>query len=308
MNLRQSGMALPMVLWTIALLTGIALLLAGIIEGWITEETRAGKLFKARQQALSGVAVAMSSAVSPGDPLLRKTSHGGDEGYNVEIKDESGLVNPNAWLGTNADHRDLFARLFTSWGLDKNSCDTADDGLYDWQSPSPFKSLHGAKGPDYEAAGLSGFPPGAPFVSPEEMSLVIGFDPVMKAKPEWQSYFTTYSSSTNGINLLYTPKNILTDLLGLSPAQADTWISLRNGKDGVEGTDDDFGGKPPSDTATALGLMGLTHPSQNLLSALTASPWGSIRRIESTGLCNGVKYRIIVIVGSDGPVLGWSEK
>ena len=38
----QSGMALPMVLWTIALLTAVTLLLAGIIEGWITEETREG--------------------------------------------------------------------------------------------------------------------------------------------------------------------------------------------------------------------------------------------------------------------------
>ena len=57
---QESGMALPMVLWTITLLAGIVVLLVGVLDGWISEESRSGKLFKARQQALSGIAIAMS--------------------------------------------------------------------------------------------------------------------------------------------------------------------------------------------------------------------------------------------------------
>jgi hypothetical protein len=144
-----------MVLWTIALLTSISLLLAGVIHGWILEETRSGKIFRARQQALSGIAVATNASITPGDPLLEARSADGEEGYSVTIKDESGLINPNYFLTQAPDRRDLFKRLFASWGLDINQSDAAADGLYDWQSPSPFRSLHGAKKAEYESSGMS---------------------------------------------------------------------------------------------------------------------------------------------------------
>jgi len=303
---KESGMALPMVLWTITLLAGIVILLVGVLDGWISEESRSGKLFKARQQALSGLAIAMSPTLKPGDPILKHSNSEHSEGYSVVMKDEGGLINPNAWLGGTPDHRDLLQRLFTSWGLDMNQCSAAADGLYDWQSPIPFRSLHGAKQAEYEAAGQKGLPPGTAFLSPEEMSLVLGFEPVMHAKPDWSAYFTTYSG-TNGINILYAPKGILKDLLGLSDPQADAWITLRNGKDGIEGTDDDFNGKPPPDIPSTMRLMGLRNVPSNIASVFTIASWGSIRHIESTGFFNGVKHRITVVT-SGGSLLGWSEQ
>jgi len=303
-------MALPMVLWTIALLTSISLLLAGVIHGWILEETRSGKIFRARQQALSGIAVATNASITPGDPLLEARSADGEEGYSVTIKDESGLINPNYFLTQAPDRRDLFKRLFASWGLDINQSDAAADGLYDWQSPSPFRSLHGAKKAEYEASGMSGMPPGAPFVSPEEMALVIGFGPVMKAKPDYRSFFTTYYNGP--INILRVPKGILTDLLGLAPPQADAWLTLRAGKDRIEGTEDDI---KPTDINEAVGLMGVNAAQRNFLLA-ACGVTGGIRRIECTGFCYGVKHRITVIYEAastenpqvGGSMLGWSEQ
>lgn len=305
-----SGMALPMVLWSIALLTGIVLLLAGIVEGWVNEETRSGKLFRARLQALSGVAVAMNPGVPPGDPLLDQRSKDGSEGYQVDIKDESGLINPNYYLSQSPDQRSVLDQLFTAWKLDKNSSDAAADSLYDWQSQSPFKSLHGAKKEDYESAGLSGLPPGLPFASPEEMELVIGFDTVMQAKPDWLTYFTTYYIGP--VNIMKAPKNILVELLGLTPAQATAWIALRAGKDGIEGTDDDL---KPTDLTNAITLMGANAAQAAVMSKI-CTIGGSVRRIESTGFCNGVKYTITVVapVGATQnaqatpAVLGWSEQ
>jgi len=306
MHKYRSGMALPMVLWTIALLGGIVILLAGVVEGWISEETRNGKIFQARQQALSGIAVAMVPSVKPGDPILQKSILDGTEGYKVVIKDESGLINPNVWLSATPDHRDLFKRLFGAWGLDINQCDAAADGLYDWQSPSPFRSLHGAKQPEYEAAGQLGLPPGAPFLSPEEMSLVIGFGPVIQAKSDWKNYFTTYY--TGKINVLRAPKAILTDLLGLTPAQADAWITLRNGKDGIEGTDDDLQPGTIQDAATLMGA----NAAQRALLEDTCAITGNTRRIESTGYCNGINHRITVVLGGSSTagssLLGWWEQ
>lgn len=303
-------MALPMVLWTIALLTGIALLLAGIINSWIIEETRVGKLFRARQQALSGVAMAMNPGIIPGDPLLHSKAKDGEEGYSVVIKDESGLINPNHFLSRVPDRRDLLKRLFAAWGLDMNQSDAAADGLFDWQSTAPFRSLHGAKKAEYDAAGLAGMPPGAPLVSPEEMSLVIGFDPVMKARPDYRSFFTTHFNGP--VNVLHAPKGVLTDFLGLTPLQADAWITLRAGKDGIEGTADDV---KPEDLPKAVTLMGVNGPARSLILE-SCGMTGGVRRIESTGFCNGVRHRITVICGeppSENPqaaaaVLGWSEQ
>jgi hypothetical protein len=303
-------MALPMVLWTIALLAGITLLLAGIVQGWITEETREGKQFRARQQALSGLALAMNPKVDPGDPLLRYHSADGEEGYSVLMKDESGLINPNSLLGAAPDRRDLLGKLFAAWGLDAITEETAADGLYDWQSSSPFKSLHGAKSSEYAAEGQAGFPPGSPFISPEEMALVLGFDPVMQAKTDWRSYFTTHYIGK--VNILHAPKSILTDFLGLTGEQADQWIALRSGKDGIDGTKDDLKVDTIGRAVTLIGCNGAQRAM--ILDACGIS--GSVRRIESTGFCYGVKRRISVILAggstddaqAHGNLLEWSEQ
>jgi hypothetical protein len=302
------AMALPMVLWSIALLTAVTLLLAGVVNGWIEEESRAGKGFQARQQALSGLAVAMNPRIYPGDPLLNQGS--GEEGWSVKIFDESGLINPNYFLGGHPDRRDLLRQLFNVWKLSPDLAEAAADGLYDWQTPSPFRSLRGAKKQEYEAAGYAGLPPGAPFVSPEEMELVIGFAPVMQAKPEWKSYFTTYYPGA--VNLLHAPRRILTDLLGLTPSQADAWIALRNGKDGIEGTEDDVN---PGSMEKALALLGAGGSQRRLISD-SCTLGGSVKRIESTGRWHGVTRRIVVVCAegsgnnppSPGAMLGWSEE
>lgn len=299
-----------MVLWTIALLAGVALLLAGIVQGWITEETREGKQFRARQQALSGLAVAMNPKVDAADPLMNFRTPDGGEGYSVVIKDDSGLINPNSLLGATPDHRELLEQLFSNWGLDTASVETAGDGLYDWQSSSPFPSLHGAKKEAYNAIGRAGFPPEAPFTSPDEMALVLGFAPVMQAKPDWRSYFTTHYRGK--VNILHAPKTILTDFLGLTPQQADQWIALRSGKDGIDGTSDDLKVDTVSHAADLIGC----NASQQTFILNTCGVSGSVRRIESTGFCYGVKRCISVILAGGstdgaqvgGNLLGWSEQ
>lgn len=299
---RERAMALPMVLWAIALLTAVTLLLAGVINGWIEEESHAGKAFQARQQALSGIAIAMNPGIRAGDPLLNQGSK--DEGWSVVLTDESGLINPNHFL--RPDQRGLLKQLFANWKISRDLAEAAADGLFDWQSPSPFKSLKGAKKEEYQTAGYAGLPPGAPFVSPEEMELVIGFSPVMLSKPDWRSYFTTYYQGP--VNLMHAPKRVLTDFLGFTPNQADAWIALRNGKDGIEGTDDDL--SPPSDVPTALRYAGVAANSMIQQAATTR---GSVRRIESTGRWHGVNHRIVVVSAvpsAQGPssMLGWSEE
>ena len=302
---RSQAFALPMVLWTIAFLTALILVAVTAVSTWLDESTHAEKVFRARQQALSGVAIAMNIAVPPDDPLLTKgdpkTNQG--EGYTVEITNDGGLINPNLFLQS-SDRSFFFQRLFTAWNVSEEDQEAASDGLYDWISPTDLRSPHGAKRAEYEAIGLEGFPPNTFLKDAGEMAMVIGFRPVIKAKPHWKNYFSTFNPGK--INVKAAPPEILVDLLGITPEQADAWIKVCAGPDGIVGTADD----PPINSLQDAGkLMGLNDQQQ-----IPLNRWfnltSTIRRIDSTGNCYGVKHHIIVIMrnATSNAMLSWQEQ
>ena len=139
---RRSAMALPLVLWSIAFLAGLVVLVAGAVGDWLTEEARAERVFRARQMALSGVAIGLNPAIRPGNPLLRRGSKE-TEGFEVRLSDEAGKINPNYWIAKK--NREIFNRLFASWGVSPARCDAAIDGLTDWIDADDFRSPAGAE-------------------------------------------------------------------------------------------------------------------------------------------------------------------
>lgn len=301
----QEGFALPMVLWSIALLTVLVMMALGTVNRWIEEATVAEKTFRARQLALSGLAIAMNQTVVPNDPILTKGNPKSDQGesYTVEITNDAGLINPNYFL--NQDDRILFFQaLFNAWNVSESDQEKAIDGLYDWQSPTDLRSAHGAKRGEYEAIGLEGYPPNAPFLDAREMAMVIGFAPVMKAKPNWKKYFSTYNPGK--ISLRAAAPEILMDLLGMTREQAESWITLSAGPDGIIGTEDDL---PLNSLDDAAKLMGLSSQQQvKLNSWFTLS--GHVRRIDSMGNCNGTIHHIMVIMRdiASNAILSWQEE
>lgn len=96
----RDGFALPIVLWTIALLTVLVMMALGAVNRWIDEASVAEKTFRARQLALSGLAIAMNQNVAPNDPILTKGDPKSNQGesYTVEITNDAGLINPNIFL------------------------------------------------------------------------------------------------------------------------------------------------------------------------------------------------------------------
>jgi hypothetical protein len=302
---RQSGFALPIVLWTIALLTVLVMMALGAVNRWIDGASLSEKTFRARQLALSGLAIAMNQNVAPNDPLLTKgdPKNNSGESYTVEITNDAGLINPNIFLkGT--DHVFFFQALFNAWNVKEADQENAIDGLYDWQSPTELRSAHGAKRGEYEAIGLDGYPPNTPFIDAREMAMVIGFAPIMKAKPNWKKYFSTYNSGK--ISLRAAPAEILTDLLGITHEQAETWIQLSAGPDGIIGTEDDL---PLNSLDEAGKLMGL-NPQQQLKLNSWFTISGNVRRIDSKGNCNGTIHHIMVIMrdGTSNSILSWQEE
>ncbi|MFI0348363.1 MAG: general secretion pathway protein GspK [Chthoniobacterales bacterium] len=303
---KPRAFALPMVLWAIAFLTALILMVAGSVNNWLKEESHAERVFRARQMALSGLAIAMNTNISPNDPILTKGDPKSKEGesYWVQVTSESGLINPNLWL-QKPDHRTPFQVLFGHWNISEEDQESAIDGLYDWQSATPLRSPHGAKADNYEALGLEGYPPNAPFVDAREMAMVIGFAPVMKAQPKWKNYFSTYNPGTININVC--DKDILTDFLGITPDQADAFIKLRKGPPNAA----------PSLTNNGLSITNLLEaeqviglsPTQNNILLNYFGISGNVRHIDSIGTCNGVVHHIIVIMAGIGNnILSWQEE
>ena len=297
----RRALALPLVLWSIAFLAGLVVLVAGVVGDWIEAETRAEKTFRARQLALSGIAVGLSPQVKPGDPLLKNGSRGA-EGFEVKLSDESGKINPNFWITQN--NRDIFIRLFESWNVDGQLRDEAIDGLVDWVDADDFRSLHGAERGEYEAAGRPGFPANRPFLNIREMEAVLGMEGVLAAHEDWRSLFTVWHNGK--INLQYAAQPVLEALAGLTPEQCRALFELRAGPDGIEGSEDDV--KFESIEAAA-GLIGANGRALEALEAFFDVS-GSVRRIESTGFCNGIQHKIVVISSenSGGQIMNWEEE
>ncbi|HLB33550.1 MAG: hypothetical protein A3F67_06040 [Verrucomicrobia bacterium RIFCSPHIGHO2_12_FULL_41_10] len=299
----SSAFALPVVLWTIAFLAGLIMLVVGSVNSWLDEEGHAERVFRARQMALSGLAIAMDKNIQADDPILTKGDPKSREGesYSVEIGNEAGLINPNYLIMPSK--RPLFQQLFQNWGVSEKDQESAIDGLYDWISPTELTSPHGAKRAEYEAQGKEGFPPNSLFLDAREMAMVIGFGPVMKAKPTWRNYFSTFNPGR--INILTCGANILVDVLGITPEQADAWVKLITGANSASGKE------PPhisniDDVADLIGVTAAQRTMMHQYFRLT----GDIRHIDSKGTCNGVSHHIIVVM-TDGPkgfLLKWQEE
>ncbi|MEI6279987.1 MAG: hypothetical protein WCQ16_11500 [Verrucomicrobiae bacterium] len=295
------ALALPLVLWSIAFLAGLVVLVAGVVSNWIGDEARAERVFRARQLALSGVAIGLNPAVKPGEPLLRS----GDketEGFEVRLSDESGKINPNFWIGQN--QREIFIRLFDAWGVDPKERDAAIDGLVDWIDADDFRSLAGAERGEYEAAGRLGFPANRPLLSIREMEAVLGMDRVLASHEDWKEDFTIWHNGK--INLQHAGEPVLTGLAELTSEQCRALFELRAGPDAIEGSEDDV---KLESLEAAAGLIGAGSRQLELLKEFFDIS-GGVRRIESTGFCAGTKHRIVVIAPENGggQVMSWEEE
>lgn len=295
------AIALPLVLWSIAFLGGLVILLGGVVGDWLEGESRAERRFVARQMALSGIALGLNPALKPGDPLLRSGSSDG-EGYEVRLENEASKINPNFYIENG--NRPAFSRLFEGWGVKPEEADAAIDGLKDWIDGDDFLSLKGAERGEYERAGRPGYPANRPLRHIREMESVMNLAPVLAAKENWQDYFTIWY--TGKISIQHAKEPMLAELAELTPVQIQSLLEVRAGLDGVEGTDDD--GKIESIESAAAILGADSRQREALLNFFDTS--GDIRRIESTGFCQGVRHKIVVVApaGSPGQIMSWEEK
>ena len=219
----QSGIALLMVLWMLALLSVIA---GSLVFSSRTEMLMAGNtaaLAQAEAAADAGVYKAIHELARPqtdlkrwkGDGLTHLwTFHGAE--LRVTILDES------AKMDLNAAPVVLLKGLLNA--LAEPDADALADAVLDWRDADDLRSLHGAEKADYAAAGRDYGPANAPFETTEELRQVLGMsdDLFRKLEP-----LVTVHSRQPGINAAVAPREVLLALPGATAEQVDSFLEQR---------------------------------------------------------------------------------
>lgn len=177
----QSGVALMLVLWVIALLTIIAVALTAAQR---TESTLAGNQLAAarfRAVAEAGVSFAVLNLLATPpvlddevdlwapDGAARLWTFGGE---TVEIR----VFNEASRIDLNKAPKDLLVALTAALELPEDESSALADAIEDWRDTDDLTQLNGAEDGDYEDAGRSYGAKDGPFDSVEELQQVLGVD------------------------------------------------------------------------------------------------------------------------------------
>jgi general secretion pathway protein K len=193
MTSRQRGFALLIVLWSMALiaLIGTEVTAAGHGETRLATNLRAsavaeaaadGAVYEAIYHLLDG-----SSAHWPPDGAVRRVQLP-QAAVDVSMADEGRK------LTLNNSSLPLLRGLIHAIGADPATVLTLADEIADWRSPSNSPLPHGAKAPQYRAAGRDYGPPNQPFRSVDELALVLHMTPEILAR--LRPYVSPYVEST----------------------------------------------------------------------------------------------------------------
>ena len=298
----RRGSALILVLWCLLLLGMAVIGVTEMVELSVEHSGHNELAFEARTQALSGVALGLNPQLYKNDPVLSEKPEP-DRSFTATISNEGARLNLNYVLASG--HREILQNLFTHWGLDPDQSSHVIDCLTDWITPGDLKSLNGAKASDYEKAGLPQRPTGKPFASLDEVESVMGMNLVAKAKPDWQSSLTLWSSGPLNIN--EADPELIAAVFGLDIERVETFTRLRNGRDGIAGTLDD---QRIVDLQSAQGQLGITDLAMKSL-ADQISLNDTARRVESVGQAGAMTSRITVVTqlnSAPAQYLLWSER
>jgi general secretion pathway protein K len=140
----------------------------------------------------------------------------------LRVQDESGKVDIN----TAPDA--LLLRLIVSAGVDFEVARALTDRILDWREPGTLKRLNGAKQEDYRLSGYPYGPRGGPFLSTEELRLVMGMTPDLyeRLRPA-----ITVVSQLGTIDPAMAPKQALMALAGMDSETADRLVASRHPSD-----------------------------------------------------------------------------
>ncbi len=221
---RESGSALVVVLWSLALLAAV------LVAVGATARTEARIARNAIDHARAGHAC--TAGIHRGivwllDPERRATLAADGRPHaqafeefrlGIAITDEGGKVDLNAAAGG------LIAAAFVAAGLPSEHALRLADAAIDWRDADELRRPGGAESADYRRAGLDHGPRNAPFETVEEIRQLLGMDDeVFRRAAPW----LTAHSGAPGVDPWTAPPTLLRALPGLDPAEIEVFLRLR---------------------------------------------------------------------------------
>lgn len=226
----QSGMALVLVLWMVALLTIMAM---GYSATMRTETRLTAHIVQsARARALSqaGIWYGLHELLLPTlEQTWRKDGtpypiNFGDGKISISLYDETGKID------LNTARPELLLSLIKSAGLGNNQSQSLLQAILDWRDRDNMKRNGGAEDEDYAQAGYDYGAKDGPFNSVGELREVMGMNVALfdKIAPA----LTVYSHQP-AINPTVAPREVLLSIPGADPSDIDALLQRR--KTGEEG-------------------------------------------------------------------------
>lgn len=299
------GAALLLVLWGIAVVSFAVVWLATSIDLELESSTSSASGFKARQIALSGVALGLHPQVKREDTELlnREFEDGGR--LQVRIRGEGARLNINRLLS--GQDRVILKNLFILWGLPNDEADVLIDRLIDWVDDDIGRQPNGAEAAEYLAEGIPDAPPNRPFRSVEEMGRVLGMEMLEAVHPGWRDAFTIFGDGKVDVN--EAAADVLQAATGLGPDAVEALLAYRRGGDGTEPSEDDVRIEKIDDLKLYLQTSNL--PYEDVAQRLTTE--SAVKRIDSSGFVGDFERRISVVSqsregGRPAEYLLWEER
>ena len=177
----ERGFALLIVLWWVLFLAllGSQLAVSGRLEARRAGNVRSAAMARALVEGALQETVFHLLDNTPGrwvaDGRVYLLSMPGGVAQ-VQIRSEAGR------LGLNVVSARVLAALLSNLGEPKPQAAALADAVLDWRTATQQPRLHGAKAPEYRAAGLAYGPPNADFETWDELALVRGMTPELLAR------------------------------------------------------------------------------------------------------------------------------
>lgn len=294
----RSGSALLVVLWALILLSVVVFAWAKWIHQELELYGEANLGLEAKALAHSGMAVALNPAVSKTTPLLQQ-SMGPERGYQVRMVSEGGKLNLRFLLeGEDPRKIDMFKRWLEQRGLDFQEREIFVDCLLDYIDGDDLNRVNGVEETSTYKA------PNRMIRSIEELEAVPGSEPLLRS-PGWEDQLTLYSQGT--IDLLSAPPEVLRLLPGFGDSRIQLLLTVRSGKDGIEGTADDM---QFQNVGQVLTYLGFSKAESQGLSGLVAINDRTMH-ITSVGTVGKVVRQVEVVArknpGTKAQIVSWKE-
>ena len=294
---KRRGAALMLALWALFLLSAMVISWALDIDAQLSVSGSSNRILEAEAMACSGAEVALHPAIKRNSPNLKRQV-AGRQSYEVRLTGEGGRLNLN-WLiaGEDPVRMEILRKYLEIKGIDLNERDRMIDCLLDWVDPDNLVRLNGAEEDgDYHPAN-------ALLTRLEQVKKIKGWSE-FTATPGWDDDLTLNSSGP--IDLSWASREVLLALPGMTEPLVDAFLQIRQGPDGIDGTEDDPQFKSLEEIRTILGIPAAQFAALNGVVGFK-DPVFRIVSVGKSGETTRVVQMVVRKVGNAPQMITWKE-